>query len=65
MLCWNLPSGPKHLGSLQKNMAFSEGNDLFAGDFCANMDETNADMELKMDCLKSRMLLQKIWSYKC
>ena len=25
-------------------MAFSEGNQLFAGDFCANMDEMNADM---------------------
>ena len=25
-------------------MAFSEGNQLFAGDFRANMDETNADM---------------------
>ena len=46
-------------------MAFSDGNDLFAGDFCANMDGTNADIELKMDCLTSRMLLQKVWSYKC
>ena len=25
-------------------MAFSEGNQLFAGDFRANMDETNTDM---------------------
>ena len=30
MLCWNLPSGPKHRGWLQKNI---EGNKLFAGDF--------------------------------
>ena len=29
MLCWNLPSGPKHRGRL----AFPEGNKLFAGDF--------------------------------
>ena len=27
MLCWNLPSGPKHRGWLQKkNIAFPEGN---------------------------------------
>ena len=25
-------------------MAFPEGNNLFAGDFHANLDETNADM---------------------
>ena len=25
-------------------MAFPEGNKLFAGDFSANLDETNADM---------------------
>ena len=30
MLCWNLPSGPKHRGWLQKNI---EENKLFAGDF--------------------------------
>ena len=28
----------------KKNMAFPEGNKLFAGDFRANLDETNADM---------------------
>ena len=44
MLYSNFPSGPKHRGSLQKDMAFSEGNQLFAGDFPANMDERNADM---------------------
>ena len=32
-LCWNLPSGPKHRGWLQKNIAFPKGNRLFAGDF--------------------------------
>ena len=35
MLCWNLPSGPKHRGSLWKNIV---------GDFCANLHETNADI---------------------
>ena len=34
MLCWNLPSGPKHPEWLQKNpIALPEGNKLFAGDF--------------------------------
>ena len=28
----------------KKNMAFPRGNKLFAGDFRANLDETNADM---------------------
>ena len=27
-----------------KNIAFSEGNKLSAGDFCAKVDETNAGM---------------------
>ena len=25
-------------------MAFFEGNQVFAGDFCANLDKTNADI---------------------
>ena len=33
MLCWNLPSGPKHQGWLQKSIAFPEESKLFAGDF--------------------------------
>ena len=34
MLCWNLSSGPKHPGWLQKKtIALPEGNKLFAGDF--------------------------------
>ena len=44
ILCWNLPNGPKHWGTLQRNMAFPEGNKLFADYFCANLDETNIDM---------------------
>ena len=37
---------PKTPGSLikRKNMAFPEGNKLFAGDLHANLDETNVDM---------------------
>ena len=45
-----------------QNIAFSDGNRLFAGDFCANLDETNSiykEMELEMDFLTSRILLQK------
>ena len=40
----------------------SKGNKLFAGDFRANLDETNInvsfykEMELEMDCLTSRIL---------
>ena len=38
MLCWNLPSGPKHRGWLQKNIAFQKRISWFR----ANLDETNA-----------------------
>ena len=45
-------------------MAFSEVNQLFAGDFRDNLDETNADMiqftkrwKMEMDYLTSRILL--------
>ena len=68
MLCWNLPSGPKHWGSRQRNMAFPEGKKHFVGEFCANLDETNAfykELELEMDCLTSKILLQKLCSFKC
>ena len=44
-------------------MAFCERNQLFAGDSHALLDETNAliqkEMELEMDFLASRILLQK------
>ena len=33
MLCGYLPNGPKHREWLQKNIAFPEGNKLFASDF--------------------------------
>ena len=52
-------------------MAFPEGNNLFAGDFRANLDETNAyhdsiyeEMEMEMVCLTSRILFRKVCSYK-
>ena len=36
---------PKTTGiTSKKNIAFPKGNKLFVGDFCANLDETNADM---------------------
>ena len=36
---------PKTLGmASKKNITFPEGNKLFAGDFHANLDETNADI---------------------
>ena len=44
MLCGYLPNGPKHREWLQKNIAFPEGNKLFASDFRAKLDEIDADM---------------------
>ena len=35
---------PNAPGVTSKNMAFPERNKLFAGDFRANLDGTNADM---------------------
>ena len=48
---------PKTLGMTskkKKNIAFPEGNKLFADDFCANLGETNADM----------VQFTKIWNCK-
>ena len=40
-----LTERPKTPGiTSKKNIAFPEGNNQFAGDFRANLDETNADM---------------------
>ena len=39
-----LTQWPEIPGFSLKNLAFSEGNKLFAGDFLSNLDETNADM---------------------
>ena len=54
-------------------MAFSEGNLLLVGNFCANLDEKNADMVRFTNrwnwkwifFLTSRILLKKACSYKC
>ena len=53
------------MNHLKKNIVFSKGNKLFAGDFYAHLDETKAEMELEMHFLTSRILLQKVFSYKC
>ena len=45
-------------------MAFSKENQLFSGDFCANLEETNTD-KMGMDYLTSRILLKKACSCKC
>ena len=39
----------------KKNIAFPEGNKLFAGDFCAKLFEKNTDM----------VQFTKIWNWKC
>ena len=60
---------PKTPGMTSKSITFPEGNKLFAGDSHANLDKTKADMvqfgtemELEMDCLTSRIILQKVCS---
>ena len=35
---------PKTLGLLQKTIPFPGGNNLFVGDFHANLDKTNANI---------------------
>ena len=70
VLCWNLPSGTKHRRWLH---CFPWRHKQFCRWFCANLDETKAgmvqfmvpkDIELEIDCLTSRRLLQKICCYK-
>ena len=65
---------PKTPGTTwKKNMAFHEGNKLFVGDLRASLDEKKRwygsiykEMELDcMDCIISRILSQKVCSYKC
>ena len=72
MLWWNLPSGPKHWGWLQKNIAFLEGNSslqvisYYSGWSKRWYGSIYKEIELQMDCLTSRRLfLQKVYSYKC
>ena len=42
LLSWNLTNGPKHQGSILKNMANSEGDQLLAGGFHAIMGKIDA-----------------------
>ena len=66
-----LTDRPKTTGDhFKKNMAFCEGNKLLAGDFRANLDETNAEMvqftkKWKGNGLpNTRDTWQKVCSYK-
>ena len=71
-LCYlEICQAAQNTGDYFKKMDFSKANQLFAGDFHAALDEIKADMlqftkmQLEMDCLTSRILLQKASSYKC
>ena len=50
----NLPNGPKHQGSILRNMASSEGDQLLVGSFHAIMDKTEADI----------LQIAKTWNWK-
>ena len=70
MLCWNLPSDPKHRGWRQKNpkktVLSLKGISSFAGNFvliCMKKSWYGSiykELKLEMDFLTSRRLLQKI-----
>ena len=44
LVSWNLLNDPKHQGSILKNMASLEGDQLLAGAIHATMDKTEADI---------------------
>ena len=44
LLSLSLPNGPKHPGSILRNMTSSAGNELLAGSFHAIMDKIEADI---------------------
>ena len=44
LVSWNLPNGPKHQGSILKNMASSKEGQLIAGAFHTIRDKIEADM---------------------
>ena len=44
LVSWNLPNSPKHWGSILRNMASSERNQLLVGAFHAVVDKTEADI---------------------
>ena len=54
MVSWNLPNGPKHRGSIFRNMASSEGNQQLAKAFHAIMDKTETDI----------LQIAKKWNWK-
>ena len=71
MLCWNLPSGPKHRGSLYKKHGFFWRESAICKWFSCSSgwnigwyDSIYKEMELEMDCRTSRIPLQKASSYK-
>ena len=54
MVSWNLLDDPKHRGSILRNMANSEGDQLLAGAFHAIMDKIEADI----------LQIAKKWNWK-
>ena len=50
----NLLNGPKHQGSILRNMASSEGDQLLVGSFHAIMDKIEADI----------LQIAKTWNWK-
>ena len=54
LVSWNLPNGPKHRGSILKNMASSEGDQLLAGAFHAIMGKIEAGI----------LQIAKKWNWK-
>ena len=54
LVSWNLPNGLRHWGSILRNMASSEGNQLLIGAFHAIMDKTEADI----------LQIAKKWTWK-
>ena len=71
MFCWNLLTGTKHRRWLQKKHCLPLRESPVFRWFCTNLDEKKSwyssiykEMELVIDCLTSRRLLQKICSSK-
>ena len=44
VVSWNLPNGPKHQGSILRNMASFKTDQVVLGVFRAIMDKTEADI---------------------
>ena len=54
LVSWNLLNGQKHWGSVLRNMASSEGDQLLAGAFHAILDKIKADI----------LQITKKWNWK-